>query len=115
MTSDVRLELEGLVEELQALSGRLRRHHQPLATQLLEMALLEIKSRMHGIDDDEFQTLVDTLSGQEALRASDGSSEEETELEQGGEQPGELARSMPPARVVIALSEIGRSKRKRRN
>src|SRR5690348_2626695 len=64
MTPDVRLELEGLVEELQALSRRLRRYHQPLATQLLEMALLEIKSRMYGIDDNEFQALVDTLSGQ---------------------------------------------------
>lgn len=114
MTPEDRLELEGLVEELQALSRRLRRHHQPLATQLLEMALLEIKSQMHGIDDEEFQALVDTLSAQDASRASDGSSEE-TELEQSDEQPDELARSAPPARVVIALSEIGRSKRKRRN
>ena len=110
MTPDVRLELEGLVDELRALSLRLRRYHQPLATQLLEMALLEIKSRMYGIDDDEFQALVDTLSGQAAARSSD-----ETELEQLGEQPEDLARSAPPGRVVIALSEIGRSKRKRRN
>jgi hypothetical protein len=114
MTPEVRLELEGLVEELQALSRRLRRHHQPLATQLLEMALLEIKSRMFGIDDEEVQALVDTLSGQDTLRSSDGSSEE-TELEEPSEQPEGLATSTPPARVVIALSEIGRSKRKRRN
>lgn len=114
MTPNVRLELERLVEELQALSRRLRRHHQPLATQLLEMALLEIKSRMYGIDDEEVQALVDSLSGQDASRSSDASSEE-TELEQPSEQSEEFARSVPPARVVIALSEIGRSKRKRRN
>ena len=64
MTPEVRRELEGLVEELRALVPRLRRRGQPLATQLLEMAVLEIKSRMYGIADEEFQALVDALSSQ---------------------------------------------------
>ena len=113
MTPDVRLELEELVKELQALGRRLRRHDQPLATQLLEMAVLEIKSRIYGIGDEEFQALVDTLSRQDALRSSDGASGK-SDFEQSGE-PEDLGEARPPGRVVIALSEIGRSKRKRRN
>jgi hypothetical protein len=112
MTPEVRRELEGLVEELRALVPRLRRHGQPLATQLLEMAVLEIKSRMYGIADEEFQALVDTLSRQDAAGWSDGPSEE-TELPEIGDQREGSIRTLPTARV--ALSEIGRSKRKRRH
>ena len=108
MTPEVRRELEGLVEELRALVPRLRRRGQPLATQLLEMAVLEIKSRMYGIADEEFQALVDALSSQSAAS-------EETELAEIDDQREGPIRTMPPARVVVALSEIGRSKRKRRH
>src|SRR5947208_2319240 len=63
MRVDERHELQELVEQIRALVTRLQRHDQPLATQLLEMALIELKSRMHGIGDEEFDALVDTLSG----------------------------------------------------
>lgn len=113
MTPEVRRELEGLVEELRALVPRLKRRGQPLATQLLEMAVLEIKSRMYGINDEEFQALIDTLSGQDASGWLSDSSEE-TESADIDDQRESLIRTMPTARVV-ALSEIGRGKRKRRH
>ncbi len=114
MTPEVRRELEGLVEELRALVPRLRRHDQPLATQLLEMAVLEIKSRMYGINDEEFQALVDTLSGQHAAGWLNDSAEESglVDIEDQAEGP---IRTKPPVSTVVALSEISRSKRKRRN
>lgn len=114
MTPEVRRDLEGLVEELRALIPRLRRHGQPLATQLLEMAVLEIKSRIYGIADEEFQALVDTLSGQSGANWWNDLSEE-TELAETSGRPEDLSRTMLPTRVVVKLSEIGRSKRKRRN
>src|SRR5689334_12514708 len=64
MTADVRCELEKMVEDIRGLVARLRPHDQPLAVQLLEMAVLEIKSRIYGIGDEEFAALIDTLSGE---------------------------------------------------
>lgn len=109
MTPENRLELEGLVEELRALAPRLRRHGQPLATQLLEMAVLEIRSQIYGIDDEELQALVDTLSGRKSQASS-----EATKTLWPAEQSDGPTGMMPPARVVVALGEISRSKRKRR-
>ena len=106
MTADSRRELEDLVEDIGALIVRLRRQDQPLATQLLEMTALELKSRMHGIGDEEFQALVDTLSG-EASRA------DVTELSGIGEPEKLPAQALSPGRVV-ALNEVRRGKRKRR-
>jgi hypothetical protein len=114
MTPEDRRELEGLVEELRALVPRLRRHGQPLATQLLEMAVLEIKSRMYGINDEEFQALVDTLSGHHAAGWLNDSAEE-PDLVDIEDQAEGLIRTKPPVSTVVALSEINRSKRKRRN
>ena len=108
MTPESRIELEGLVEELRALAPRLRRHGQPLATQLLEMAVLEIRSQIYGIDDEELQALVDTLSGQKSQAS------EATETLWPAEQSDGPTGMMPPARVFVALGEISRSKRKRR-
>ena len=86
---------------------RLQRYDQPFATQLLEMALIELKSRMHGIGEEEFDALVDTLSGE-------GSRAQEVEFAETGE-PYELpARTLPSARVV-ALGDVRRSKCKRRS
>ena len=81
--------------------------------QLVEMAVLEIRSRMYGINDEEFQALVDTLSEREQSGFSHLS--EETELAQISERPESPAKTVPPARVVVALDQIGRSKRKRTN
>ncbi len=103
MRPDVHRELEGLVGEIAALVDRLRAHDQPLATQLLEMAILEIKSRMHGIADHELLALVDALSGQKSPISIDN------------ERDGDPARIMPPPRVVVALGDTSRGKRKRRN
>jgi hypothetical protein len=114
MTPEVRRELEGLVGELRALVPRLRRHDQPLAMQLVEMAMLEIRSRMYGINDEEFQALIDTLSGRE-LSGSSNDLSEETESAQISERPESPAKTVPPARVVVAISQISRSKRKRTN
>src|SRR4029077_7098356 len=66
MRADVRHELEELVEEVRALVVRLKRHDQPFATQLLEMAVIELKSRMHNIGDEEFEALVDSRAGEAA-------------------------------------------------
>jgi hypothetical protein len=107
MRTDDSHELQELVGDISALVARLQRHDQPLATQLLEMALIELKSRMHGIGDEEFEALVDTLSG-------DGSRAQDVEFAETGE-PYELPpRTLPSARVV-ALGEVRRSKCKRRN
>ena len=103
MRPDVHRELEKLVGEIGALVHRLRAHDQPLATQLLEMAVLEIRSRMHGIADDELQALVDTLSGHKSA----------IPIEK--EQDDNPARIMSSPRVVVALGDISRGKRKRRN
>src|SRR5690242_17875190 len=70
MRADDRFELEALVKGLQALILRLERHREPLATQLLGMAVLELKRRIHGIDEEEFAALVDTVSGRNAMRPS---------------------------------------------
>ncbi len=105
MTPDVHRELEELVGEIGILALRLRAHGQPLAMQLLEMAVLEIKSRMYGIADEEVQALSDTLSGQTPPGpATSTRSNEQAE-----------AIIMPSSRVVVALGEIGRDKRKRWN
>src|SRR5947209_19743890 len=53
MTAEVHRELEAMVEDIRCLVARLRLRDQPLAVQLLEMAVLDIKSRMYGIGDDE--------------------------------------------------------------
>ena len=107
MRPDVHRELEELVGEIGTLVGRLRGHDQPLATQLLEMAILEIRSRMYGIADDELQALVDTLSGPRAPTPIDTT--------QPGEPAETPARIMPSPRVVIALDNINRGKCKRRS
>jgi hypothetical protein len=106
MRPDVHRELEELVGEIGTLAHRLRGHDQPLATQLLEMAMLEIRSRMYGIADDEVQALVDTLSGKKPSDPADPI--------QANEQPENPARILSSPRVVVALGEIN-SKRKRRN
>ena len=106
MRVDVHRELEELVREIGTLVHRLREHDQPLATQLLEMAVLEIRSRMYGIADDEMQALVDTLSGKKLSDPAD--------LMQANEQAENPARILSSPRVVFALGEIN-SKRKRRN
>jgi hypothetical protein len=107
MTADERHELEGLIEEIRALVARLQRHDQPLATQLLEMAVIELKSRMHDIGDQEFDALVDALS-------REGSLPQDVEVADSRE-PYELpARTLPSARVV-ALGEVRRAKCKRRS
>jgi hypothetical protein len=111
MTPDDRLELEGLVKGLQALIGRLERHRQPLAKQLLEMAVIELKRRIHDIDDDEFAALVDTVSGR---RPSNDLSQEAEPAQFSEKQPEGPGKTTSSPRVVIALSEVGRSKRKRR-
>ena len=107
MKADDRHELEGLIEEIRALVARLQRHDQPLATQLLEMAVIELKSRMHGIGDEEFDALVDTLSGE-------GSPAQDVELAEASERYELPARTLPTARVV-ALGEVRRAKCKRRS
>jgi hypothetical protein len=107
MKADSRRELEDLVEGIRELVVRLRRQDQPLATQLLEMAVLELKSRMHGISDEEFQALVDTLSGKEPRAA-------ETESTKIGELHELPVRASPSGRVV-ALGEARRGKCKRRS
>jgi hypothetical protein len=107
MRVDVHRELEELVGEIRTLVHRLREHDQPLATQLLEMAVLEIRSRMYGIDDDEVQALVDILSDQklpETIRPA--------RLNDQADNPAGI---MSSPRVVIALGEISRNKHKRRN
>jgi hypothetical protein len=106
MRPDVHRELEELVGEIGTLANRLRGHDQPLATQLLEMAMLEIRSRIYGIADDEVQALVDTLSGKKPSDSADPT--------QANEQPENPARILSSPRVVVALGEIN-SKRKRRN
>jgi hypothetical protein len=110
MTPEVQRKLEGLVEELRALIPRLRQHDQHLATQLLEMAIIEVRSQMYGIDDDELQSLVDTLTGHASRDSLDQPSEQA--------EPSQLkeisARTRSPARVV-AIGDIRRSKCKRRN
>jgi hypothetical protein len=103
MRPDVHRELEKLVGEIGALVHRLRAHDQPLARQLLEMAVLEIRSRMHGIADDELQALADDLAGHTSPVSIDN------------EQDDNPARIMPSPRVVVALGDINRGKRKRRN
>lgn len=103
MRAEVHRKLEELVGEIEALLDRLRAHDQPLATQLLEMAVLEIKSRMHGIADDELQALADTLSGHKSSIPIEN------------EQDDNPARVKPSPRGVVALGELGRSKRKRQN
>jgi hypothetical protein len=106
MRVDVHRELEELVGEIRTLVHRLRDHDQPLATQLLEMAVLEIRSRIYGIADDEVQALVDTLSDQklpETIRPA--------QLNEQAENP--VGMSSP--RVVVALGDISRNKHKRRN
>jgi hypothetical protein len=107
MRADDRHELEELVEGVRALVVRLKRHGQPLATQLLEMAVIELKSRMHNIGDEEFDALVDSLAGEAAL-------EKEVELAETGEPYGLPARALPSARIV-ALGEVRRNKWKRRS
>jgi hypothetical protein len=107
MKADSRRELEGLVEDIRAVVVRLRGQDQPLATQLLEMAVIELRSRMHGISDEELQVLVDTLSG-------DGSPAAQTELPEIGELNGLPTRTSPPGRVV-AFGEARRAKCKRRS
>jgi hypothetical protein len=107
MKADSRHELEDLVEDIRALVVRLRPQDQPLATQLLEMAVLELRSRMHGIGDDELQALVDVLSGK-------GSPAAETELAEIGDLNGLPARASPTGRVV-ALGEARRAKCKLRS
>ena len=106
MRADVNRELEELVGEIGTLAGRLRGYDQPLATQLLEMAVLEIRSRMYGIADDELQALVDTLSGQRTPIPVDTT--------QPGEPAETPARIMPSPRV-IALDKVSRGKCKRRS
>jgi hypothetical protein len=103
MRADVRRSLEELVGEIQVLLHRLKAHDQPLATQLLEMAVLEIKSRMHGIADDELQALADSLSGRQLP----------TPIE--NQQDDNPTNLMPLPRGVVALGELGRSRRKRQN
>lgn len=107
MTADVRCELEKMVEDIRGLVARLRPHDQPLAVQLLEMAVLEIKGRIYGIGDEEFAALIDTLSGER-------SHADQTELTQACDQPGLPARTTPSGRVV-AFGEIRRGKCKRRS
>jgi hypothetical protein len=105
MRPDIHDELEELVGAIGTLARRLRGHDQPLAMQLLEMAVLEIRSRMYGIAEEEVQALVDRLSGQKSQILIDPPNE-----------PAEApARLMSSPRVVVALGEISRSKRKRRN
>jgi len=107
MTAEVRRELEEMVEDIRGLVAQLRPHDQPLAIQLLEMAVLEIKGRMYGIGDEEFDALIDTLSG---VR----SPAEQTEPTQICDQPGLPARTTPSGRVV-AFGAIRRGKCKRRS
>jgi hypothetical protein len=107
MRVDDRHELQELVEEIQALVARLQRHDQALAMQLLEMAVIELKSRMHGIGDEEFAALVDSLSGE-------GSPAKRIELAESGESYERPARPLPSARVV-ALGDVRRAKCKRRS
>jgi len=107
MRPEVHRELEKLVGEIGSLVHRLRGYDQPLATQLLEMAVLELKSRIYGIADDEMQALVDTLAGQKLPAQID--------LIPPNEPTDHSARILPPARVVVALGEVSRGKRKRRN
>jgi hypothetical protein len=107
MRADDRRELQQLVEDIQALVARLQRHDQPLAMQLLEMAVIELRSRMHGIGDEEFEALVETLSG-------DASPAKMVELAETGEPYERPARPLPSARVV-ALGDVRRAKCKRRS
>ena len=95
MTPENRSGLEGVVEEIIAMIPRLRQHDQPLAMQLLEMAIIEIRSQIHGIAEHEVQALVDTLS-------SNGPRENPP-------------NTMPSGPVVVSLDEISRNRRKRRN
>ena len=111
MTPENRGELEGVVDDIVALIPRLRQHDQPLAMRLLEMAIIEIKSKMYGIADDELQALVDTLSGRQQDSSNDPFGVTDP-------VPADGLRENPPispGRVVVALREINRSKRKRRN
>jgi len=95
MTPENRSGLESVIEEIAALIPRLRQHDQPLAMQLLEMAIIEIKSQIHGIAEDEMQALVDTLTS-------------------GGPREKPLITE-PSAQVVVSLDEISRNRRRRRN
>ena len=104
MTADSRHELQELIEEIRALVTRLQRHDQPFATQLLEMALIELKSRLHGIGDKEVEALVDSLSGDRA-RAQ--------EVQTG--EPYEPPARTPPSARVVALGEVRRNRCKRRS
>jgi len=107
MTADSRHELQELIEEIRALVTRLQRHDQPFATQLLEMAVIELKSRIHNIADEEFEALVDTLSG--------GKSRDlDIEFAETGEAYELPARKLPSARVV-AIGDARRNKCKRRS
>ncbi len=103
MRVDVHRKLEELVGEIEMLLPRLRAYDQALATQLLEMAVLEIKSRMHGIADDELQALADSLSGHKSPIPIEN------------EQDDSPTRAMPSPRGVVSLGEVGRGKRKRQN
>jgi hypothetical protein len=107
MRADDRHELQELIAEIRALATRLKRHDQPLATQLLEMTVIELKSRLHNIGEEEFEALVETLSGE-------GSPVTKAKLAETAE-PYELpVRTLPSARVV-ALGEARRAKSKRRS
>jgi hypothetical protein len=105
MTPEVRHELEGLVEEVVALISRLKRHNQPFATQLLEMAVLEIRSQAYDINDDELQALCGRMSGQDspALQVVAPIS------------IAEPAKPLSSARVVAISDVRRRSKCKRRS
>jgi len=107
MTADDHHELQDLIEEIRTLVVRLQRHDQPLATQLLEMAVIELKSRLHNIGDEEFEALVDTLSG-------DRSQDLDVEFAETGEAYELPARPLPSARVV-AIGDARRNKCKRRS
>jgi len=107
MRVDDRHELQDLIEQARTLVARLKRHDQPLATQLLEMVVIELTTRFHHIGEEEFEALVDTLSG-------DDSPARTVELAETGEPYERPARPLPSARVV-ALGEVRRAKCKRRN
>jgi hypothetical protein len=62
MTPESLRELEGLVDQLRALVPRLRDQNQTFAKQLVEMAVLELRTCIYQIDDEELQALCSNLS-----------------------------------------------------